>query len=159
MTGDLKASELRRLVVGVDDSLSSRCALEWAARFALATGAEVIAVHAVDVPGFIAGIEATDAFASEDVRMAWKGWKADVERVLEEDWCMPLRQTGVSFTAKVVEGGARGLLGLAHREHADAIVVGRRGRGGFAELVLGSFSHHLVHHSTVPVVVVPQERD
>jgi hypothetical protein len=37
---------------------------------------------------------------------------------------------------------------------ADVIVVGRRGRGGVAELLLGSVSHELVFHSKRPVLVI-----
>ena len=37
---------------------------------------------------------------------------------------------------------------------ADVIVVGRRGRGGVAELVLGSVSHELVLHSKRPILLI-----
>jgi nucleotide-binding universal stress UspA family protein len=50
---------------------------------------------------------------------------------------------------------ARGLMEVAHRENADLIVTGRRGRGGFAELLLGSTSHALTHHAALPIVIVP----
>jgi K+-sensing histidine kinase KdpD len=43
---------------------------------------------------------------------------------------------------------------VADRVNADLIVVGRRGKGGVAELVLGSVSHQLVLHSRRPVLVI-----
>jgi nucleotide-binding universal stress UspA family protein len=39
--------------------------------------------------------------------------------------------------------------------HADMVVCGRRGRGGVAEMLLGSTSHELSHHVRVPLVIVP----
>ena len=39
---------------------------------------------------------------------------------------------------------------------AEVIVVGRTGRSQIAEILLGSVTHFLTHHSTIPVVVVPQ---
>jgi nucleotide-binding universal stress UspA family protein len=54
----------------------------------------------------------------------------------------------------VVEGPtARSLLDVA--KGADVLVVGSRGRGGFAGLLLGSVSTQVTHHATCPVVVVP----
>jgi nucleotide-binding universal stress UspA family protein len=43
---------------------------------------------------------------------------------------------------------------VADRENADIVVVGRRGRGGVKELLLGSVSHALVLHSKRPVLVI-----
>lgn len=44
---------------------------------------------------------------------------------------------------------------VAEEEDASAIVVGSRGLSGFKEMLLGSTSSGLLHHSTRPVVVVP----
>jgi len=40
-------------------------------------------------------------------------------------------------------------------ESCDLLVVGTRGGGGFASLMLGSISSQVVHHAKSPVVVVP----
>lgn len=49
------------------------------------------------------------------------------------------------------------LIAIANQVHADLIVTGSRGLGGFGELLLGSVSHQLVLHAQVPVVVIPAE--
>ena len=56
--------------------------------------------------------------------------------------------------AKLVEGGSSGAI-LEEARDADLVVVGSRGHGGFAGLLLGSVSGQVVHHATCPVVVVP----
>ena len=48
---------------------------------------------------------------------------------------------------------ARVVLDVA--EGADLIVLGSRGLGGFAGLLLGSVTQHVVNHADCPVVVIP----
>jgi nucleotide-binding universal stress UspA family protein len=46
---------------------------------------------------------------------------------------------------------------LAAAQDADMIVVGSRGTGGFARLLMGSLSTQVSHHARCPVVIVPAE--
>jgi nucleotide-binding universal stress UspA family protein len=43
-------------------------------------------------------------------------------------------------------------------QDADLVVVGTRGGGGFARLLMGSVSSEVVQHSACPVVIVPHHR-
>jgi nucleotide-binding universal stress UspA family protein len=142
----------RKVVVGVDGSAASLRAIAWTVRHVLEVGGEVVAVHAVQPFWMTDAIE-----SSEDMALAYKNWQSDMDRVLEERWCAQLRDAGVAYRSLTVEGGPAAVLGVANREQADLVVVGRSGRTGLSELLLGSFSHHIVHHASVPVVVIPGE--
>ena len=63
---------------------------------------------------------------------------------------------GIDVRGELVEGPpASGLLEAAR--DADLLVVGSRGHGGFASLLLGSVSQQVSHHAPCPVVIVPEE--
>lgn len=148
-----------RLVVAVDGSEGSTEALRWTARLASMTGSEVIAIHALERPAYAGGYvpwmfgmaSSPDGWNEE-----WRRWADGVRQKLTDDWCDPLRRSGVAFRADVILGGVGELLSSIQDERADLLVVGRRGLGGFRELVVGSFSHQLIHHSPIPVLVVPR---
>jgi nucleotide-binding universal stress UspA family protein len=62
-----------------------------------------------------------------------------------------------SVTIRAVNGIPTQVLIEASRD-ADQMVVGSRGSGGFARLLLGSVSNQLVQHSHSPVTVVREDR-
>jgi hypothetical protein len=54
-------------------------------------------------------------------------------RLLEEQWCAAPRSAGVPYRSFSFEGGPAALLGVANREQAELVVVGRSGRSGLSE--------------------------
>lgn len=147
-----------RLFVAVDGSEGAAEALAWTARLASATGAEVTAVHALEHPAYAGGYAPWMfgmASSPSGWDQEWRNWADQIRQRLTDDWCRPLTRAGVPFRAEVILGGVGELLAYVRAERADLLVVGRRGLGGFRELVVGSFSHQLIHHSPIPVIVVP----
>jgi nucleotide-binding universal stress UspA family protein len=66
-----------------------------------------------------------------------------------------LREAGFSADIRVVNGDPRdALVELVRAEHADLVVMGSHGRTGFAKLVMGSVSSHVVTHAPCSVLVV-----
>ncbi|HSY50301.1 MAG TPA: universal stress protein [Thermoanaerobaculia bacterium] len=139
---------IRRIAIGVDGSESSTAAIKWAIRLAKGMGSQVIAVFALDIPFYL--LEPYDIPIQFD-----EDWRTAMRSDFENKWCKPLKVAGVRYRAVMEDGRAATVIAeVAEREKADLIVVGRRGRGGVSELLLGSASHELVLHSKLPVLVV-----
>ncbi len=140
---------IERILVGVDGSDNSRRALEWAVTLAGPFGAEVIAVHAV---GLLTRLDDGTPVPSHSHR-------DELQATFESLWCAPLAQSNVAYRTLCVDGPpVLVVLDAASEEEADVIVLGRRGAGGFSELMLGSTSHQVAEHSACPVFIVPPPR-
>jgi nucleotide-binding universal stress UspA family protein len=131
-----------RIVVGVDGSPTSLAALRFAHRQARLTGAELHAVTTWAYPlSFDDPVDPTD-------------WQANAETILDTALGEALAASDAAGVLRhVAEGHPAGVL-LASVEAADLLVVGSRGHGGFAGMLLGSVSQHVAAHSPCPVVVV-----
>jgi nucleotide-binding universal stress UspA family protein len=143
-----------RIVVGVDGSEHSEAAIKWAVRMAKGMGSEVVAVFAVAPPVYFDG-----GFMAPVVPPQLdEEWRAGMKSEFERRWCKGLREAGVGYRTIMEDGRPASVIAqVADRVNADVIVVGRRGRGGVAELVLGSVSHELVLHSKRPILVISTE--
>jgi nucleotide-binding universal stress UspA family protein len=138
-----------RIVVGVDGSGSSLQALDWAAHQAELTGDVLEVITTWEWP-------------------AHHGWTAP----LPEDWDPQAEMTkvldevldrlrrahpNVTVHPRVVEGHPAPVLIEASRG-AELVVVGSRGHGEFAGMLLGSVSEHCVTHAHCPVLVARDRR-
>lgn len=144
---DRRDANIGRIAVGVDGSPSGDEALKWAVDEALRCGAELLLVHGWTYP--YQGPRSGVADVRDDMKL-------DAMRMLErcsrtvKDIAPTLRVHSIiseqSPAKAIIDAG----------KEADLLVVGSRGHGGFAALLLGSVSRTVLQHSSVPVVVVRQ---
>lgn len=138
------------ITVGMDGSDYSRKALEWAIREAGVRGTSltVVAVHPVPRNHWTGDPETypTDAPETEKVRQA-----------AEEAVQKAVGQVGepgpTSVTVRAVSGVPAQEL-VAASAGTDLLVVGERGGGGWAKMLLGSVTSQVVSHAESPVVVI-----
>jgi nucleotide-binding universal stress UspA family protein len=145
---------LTRIVVGMDGSPGAEQALAYAIRVARPGHAEVVAVAVMEpLPPVYAGLGAYPMEYPSEADIA------KLETQLRREWCAPLAESGLRWRSMVRVGRpAVEIERIARDEHAELIVVGRRGRGSFAELLLGSVSHELSHTAQTPVLIVSRRR-
>ena len=142
---------MERIVVGVDGSTGSVSALRWAVAEATLRGAVVEAVSAFHVP-YVGGAPAMPLMLdpAEFAESAEALLREVVGAVDDSALSEPIRPI-------VIEGAASTVLVEAGRG-SSLLVVGARGHGGLAGMLMGSVSRQVAEHATVPVVVVPWER-
>ena len=121
----------------------------WAVAEATAKDAEIEAVMAYDFG--LAWIDVGSDAQSLFMQSATKAAREELDRVLGEVLPEP---RPVIVHPVVVEGVAAEVL-VEMARNAELMVLGTRGRGGFAGLLLGSVSQRCIERSPCPVVVVP----
>jgi nucleotide-binding universal stress UspA family protein len=143
----------RRIVVGVDSSHGSRSALRWALTQARLTGATVEAVAAWQNPAMIGY-----SYGWVPAEFEGESIAAVAEKILAEavaEVAGPEREPA-QIRTRIAEGPPAQVL-LTAAAGAEMLVVGSRGHGAFAGMLLGSVSQHCVQHAPCPVVVIPDE--
>ena len=141
----------KRILLATDGSPDAGEALVYARDLAMHHGAQVIVVHAFEpVPTFL-GAPAEDRVLGRHVAAG---------EAVAEDVAGKLREAGLDIIVEVLEGPpADAILNVARVRQCDLIVMGSRGHGALASLLLGSVSHRVVAHARAPVLVVkaPEE--
>ena len=142
------------VVVGVDGSPSSVRALRWAVDHARQTGQTVHAVIAWDYP-VSAGIPVNYGAA----QMSAADWEGDSRLVLDETLKKALSDEEIAQVRTHVVHGHPAKVLLDAAANARQLIVGSRGHGGFAGMLLGSVSHHLIAHAPCPVTVIRDDAE
>jgi len=133
----------QKVLLAVDGSQHAAKAVPVAVDIAKKSGGEMVVFHAREFQ-----IAKGEAYALEDVSEA----KELVDRIVGEVASDGVKACGCVVTAQ--EGrAARAILQEAEAEGADAIVMGCRGHGDLAGLLLGSVAHKVIQLSHCTVVV------
>jgi nucleotide-binding universal stress UspA family protein len=144
-----------RIVVGVDGSESAEAALLWAVEEARRSELLVSAVSVYEP------YSSHHPFGADYMEVISPGaerrLRAEAEKTLERALSSVAAESDVKIDGLVLAGPPGRVLVEAARD-ADLLVVGSRGLGGFAGLLLGSVSHQCLHHSSCPVAVVRRQR-
>jgi nucleotide-binding universal stress UspA family protein len=142
-----------RIVVGVDGSTGSLEALRFALAEARLRGASVLAVHVPHV--VVAPVVGAPAFVIGDLPELLQSVEESAATILQDALAeVAADAEGVEVDTLVAKGSVAHEL-VEAAEAADLLVVGSRGHGGFAGLLLGSVSQQCAHHAGCPVVIVP----
>ncbi|BAN03520.1 universal stress protein [Ilumatobacter coccineus] len=147
---DTREPDDRRWVVGIDGSDSSTHAARWAAAHAPNRASELQLTAAWSIPpaASMAPMGAAVTGASFDA------FEVSAHAAVDQAAELLAPMLDLPVTRRVSLGGPAPVL-LDAADDSGFLVVGSRGRGGFARLVLGSTSTQCATHSPVPVAVIP----
>ena len=143
-------TEIKSIVVGVDGSDRSRAALLWAYNEAAHHAAAITVVSTWHLPA----LPMTPPYGSAPPEGYVGQPQRDALDMLEKFVAELDARTPAVDVRTLVERGNPAEVLIERSKEADLVVVGSRGHGGFAGMLLGSVSQHLVAHSDCPVVVV-----
>lgn len=137
-----------KILVPVDGSDNSYKALEAALVLSEKLGSNISVVNVMEqVP--IIHIE-SEKLLSELL----EAYKKENQEILSK--CSDIaRQKGIAIKTVLLQGNpAPVILDYSKKENFDLVIMGSRGMGKFKELILGSVSSKIVHHSPCAIMII-----
>lgn len=153
--------KFQRILIGIDDSKYSRHAAEYGFELAHTFKSAVALVHIVEPvvmaqpndPSMLGAF--VPNFGTENM---------EVEKMQEENSKKLLEDTAATLGAKLevtqfseIGSTAETIINCAVQFKASLIVIGTHKRSGFDRLLMGSVAESVLHHSPIPVLIVPAE--
>ena len=134
------------VLVGTDRSSASQSAMAIAFDEASRRGVELVALRAW-----------CDSGAESMPEVDWPAVKSVEDKILEEHLAGWRGQYPDVAVRRVIEFDQPARRLVEQSESTQLVVVGSRGRGGFAAMLLGSVSEAVVQSARVPVIVARQQ--
>ncbi|HEY9861202.1 MAG TPA: universal stress protein [Candidatus Obscuribacterales bacterium] len=154
----------RRILVAIDHSSISKQAFDQALALAKLTEANLMLLHVLSyeeegspripvVTGFDSYPGMIRTQALELYQQQWQNYESQGLAMLRSR-AQEAAEAGVRVEFTQSPGGpGRAICDLAKTWGADLILVGRRGRSGLSELLLGSVSNYVLHHAPCSVLI------
>ncbi|MEO0947281.1 MAG: universal stress protein [Cyanobacteria bacterium J06641_5] len=154
------ATNYRKILVALDRDDRAATIFASALSLSRAHGSQLLAFHCLSyLPSShnLLAVGAYGAYAPEVSFMLDPVARAAIDEVA--DWLRAWRQQAEDYAVPYAFEQRVGTAGqeicvAAQRWHADLVVVGRRGRSGLGETILGSVSNYVMHHAPCNVLVV-----
>jgi nucleotide-binding universal stress UspA family protein len=134
---------LGRIVVGIDGSEASVAALRRGVRIANALNNSIEAVSTWRLPTGYSSVGVYEYSPLDDANAILSGAAKSVFGAKNPEW----------FTTATWEGNAADIL-IEQSRGAEMLIVGSRGHGGIAGVLLGSVSARVAEHAHCPVLII-----
>ncbi|XP_002158649.1 universal stress protein Sll1388 [Hydra vulgaris] len=145
--------------LAVDNSETSETAFNWYIKNYHKKNDTLIILHIHEIPqlplmGILSGIYPNTLEHRALVEKSIEDAKAVVEKF--KNLCI---EKEVNFNEIILDDNFKSpgymICELAKKKAASVIVMGQRGLGALSRLFLGSTSDYVLHHSDVPVIIIP----
>ncbi|MBD1911156.1 MULTISPECIES: universal stress protein [unclassified Leptolyngbya] len=156
----------QKILAAIDDSPLGKKVFDQALALAQLHHAQLLLFHSLTeelVPKFLL-FPGEMGLAPQLVNQAYHWQQVQMEEQSQqvqqyfEDLCEEAQQKGVSVQVSIhPQEAGQAICQIAKFWHANLIVMGRRGRRGLTEVLLGSTSNYVLHHASCPVLIVQSE--
>lgn len=156
-----------KILVAIDHSPLSHAVFEQALELARSNQAKLLLFHCLTADTVIVSPPLPGEFGlpPQFINQAYQTEVVRLDQQIQhtkatlDHYCNLAKQQGVvaEWDYQTVEPG-QGLCQAAQRWGADLIILGRRGRKGLTEVLLGSVSNHVLHHAHCAVLVIQANR-
>jgi nucleotide-binding universal stress UspA family protein len=156
----------KRILVAIDQSPLAQSVFQQALELALSNQANLLLFHCllIDSPSAPPPFSSEVGLSPQVLDQVYQAQQIYAEQQVREiktllhNYCQAATRQGVQsrFDYRMIDAGS-GICQMATSWGADLIVMGRRGRKGWAEVLLGSVSNYVLHHAPCAVLVIQAE--
>ena len=155
---------MKKILIALDYNPTAEKIAEGGYALAKATNAAVILMHVVAEPMYYSSLDYSPimgyaGFTSPDIMLMADA--PDLKKASQDFLDQSKKHLGdESITTLIGEGDcADAILKAATEMEVDAIVMGTHSRRGLDKILMGSISEKVLHHSTIPMFIIPTKHE